>query len=509
MLEPGQNIDGQVLDADGNLISPGTPLAKIDATRFEIAVESAQASWEISKLEEDVTRIRLESTIPSDIESAESDYSLAQVEYDRLKSLRDQNAISQADLETAANRLQTQKSRFDNLNSSLKQTEAELKAAEARTKSALQALRDAQRDLENTTLYASYRGQISEVLVVPGSVVSAGSPVLNLQMMDPIKVEVEVSAEQSREIVRRRQVPISFPLPDGATHLQNAFVYVVDPSADPSTRTFTVTLLILNQQYRPALPDHIEEQNVARSQDLWPLQLNTLIGYDDPGMLFVEEGCINQDDQGDYVWIVRDIRFAETLPDVVKLEKKYVTVADLRVPFLGNWTFRPTRFADPEIDATRLVAGKLEYPGDDVANWDGESLVVDSGPQWRLRPGDLVEVNLGSPDQQAGYFIPVESIYEEAGETFIFVVDGETVKKTRVRAILPSKLDTGSMIGIEPIDSSGFPPDLQIVLGGVHFLSDGDRVNVVSHLTLEPALPEPPLDETQVAIPPSPEGGRP
>ena len=117
-----------------------------------------------------------------------------------------QNAASESELDQAVNLVQTRKARVASLEATEKQTRAELKAALAQIKSAQQAVRDATRDLEHTTLYASYRGQISDVHVVPGSVVSPGSPVVTLQMMDPIKIEVEVSADKSRELRQRQRV---------------------------------------------------------------------------------------------------------------------------------------------------------------------------------------------------------------------------------------------------------------------------------------------------------------
>jgi multidrug resistance efflux pump len=89
-----------------------------------------------------------------------------------------------------------------------KSKQAEIESLKSAVLQANQSLRDAQRNLEDCTLYSSFRGQVAEVSVVPGSVVKAGEPVVTLQMMDPIKIEMEVSAQQSRRLRRTDVHPV-------------------------------------------------------------------------------------------------------------------------------------------------------------------------------------------------------------------------------------------------------------------------------------------------------------
>ena len=482
VLEPGENIEGQIRDSDGNLLQQGTPLAKIDPARYQVAVESAKASLDVAKLDKEVIQIRITDTIPKDIETARADVKLAQTNYDRLKSLRTQNAVSQSEFDNAANRLETETARLSNLESSQKQANTELRAAEARVKNAQQTLEDAERNLRNTTLYASYRGQISAVDVVPGSVVSTGSPILTLQMMDPIKIEIEVSAELSREIQRRRQIPITFSLPDGTKQNQNAFVHLVDPSADPSTRTFTVTLLFKNQQYRPALPKRLLSLPIARTQHVWPLNISQIIGQKN-GLFFIEENAIETDGDTSYVWLIPGVKLGDTLAEVVTIRKEKIKASAVRIPFLGNWFFRQVTFENPDIPETGIVAGKLEFPSIDRAQWDSKTLFIDSGNQWLLRPGDLVSVNIKPESTKPGMFVPIEAIYDDAGEAFIFVENNGVAKKTKIKARLPEKLETGSLIRIEPVAQTELAEGMRIVVGGVHYLNDGDSINVVEVLT--------------------------
>lgn len=493
VLEPGRNIEGRTMDAEGQVIREGTPLAALDPTEYEVAVDSARASLDAAQLDAEVVQHRIDGSIQANIRSAEADLKLARSEYDRMHRLRQSNAASQSEYEDAQNRVAVEEARLDSLKASKSQAEVELKAAEARVRSARQALREAERDLENTVLYAAYPGQISEVQVVPGSVVAAGAAVLTLQMINPIKVAIEVSAKQSRELERRRQLPVSFLLPDGTRTERNAMVYNVDASADPATRTFTVSLLIMNEPYRASLSHLPGNEAVARTQDIWPLKLNKIIGAPEH-VLLVEENSLEHDAEGAYVWVATNARFGQKLQEVTKVRKHYVSVLDMRIPFLGNWVFRPVVFAPAaaaQVDRESLITGKLEFPDGERSRWDGESVVIDGGAHWMLRPGDLVSASLADGQPEKGFFIPVEAIYQESDRTYVFLVERDRARQTEVLAELPNQLDSGSWIRIRPLGISTFPDNAQIVVKGVHFLMDGERVKVLNSELPEDAWSDP------------------
>ena len=487
VLEPGKNVDGDIRDAEGSVIQLGTPLAKIDDTSFQVVVETARADLEVAKLDQEVAAIRLNDTLPRDIESAEADLKLAEAAYDRERKLQQRNAGSQAALDEARTRKTTQGAQLANLRSSLKQARAEWNAAKARVTRAEQNLRNAERDLANTTLHASYSGQISTVDVVPGSIVSAGSPILTLQMMNPIKIEIEVSAAQSRLLQRQRQVKVIHVRPDGSIDQRQAMVHSVDPSANPATRTFTVTILIINNQNRPAAPSEVDEGSVARCEQIWPLDLGAIVNGDTDALV-VEDGAIFENDGKSYVWLLANARFGEPLPAVLKVEKTEVLPSGLRVSFLGNWIFQKVSFVDESIDADSVVTGKLSFKDVSEEKWDGESVILDSGMQWALRPGDLVSVELGHESFEPGFYLPADAIYEDRGQTFVFVAKDGAASKTAVSVAIPKNLNQGSMLRVEPTGSSSLTEDDKIIVGGVHYLSDGDSIRIVSSPKQETTL---------------------
>ncbi|MCR9208696.1 MAG: HlyD family efflux transporter periplasmic adaptor subunit [bacterium] len=491
VLEPGENIDGRVIDVDGKMVQHGTPLAQIEPERYEIAVESAEADLEVAMLNKESIEIRLKDSLPAEMESARANLALAEMEFSRIENLKQQNAASKSEYDQARNLVQTRLAALSGLLATEKQTRAELKSAESQIRRAKQTLRDAERDLEHTTLYGSYQGQISGVNVVPGSVVNAGDPVLTLQMTNPIKVEVELSAKQSRSMRRRHQLPTTYSLPDGTERHTNGFVYNVDASADPDTRTFTMTMLLLNERLRDPLPGDLPEDKVARSEDLWPLRLNRMMGTSDEVVL-VEEESIHHDDQGAYIYLVTNSKLRERLPDVVKVRRQRLVENELNIPFLGNWVFRSVQMLDDkgepvDVDLDSLYVGsfvgdpnadapKAASGGTPPENWDGESVVLDPGSEWMLRPGELVSVDLADQNETKGFFVPFDAIDEEAGQAFLYVVKDSRASKVAVDVVSRDNLDLGSMIEIQ---SPELNEGMLVVVRGVHFLNDGEKVRKV------------------------------
>ena len=489
VLEPGEEIEGRVFDLRGNVVTPGTVLAQIDPERYELAVESAKAQVSVAELQKASTEVDLDSGIPADLEAAKADLELAQVEYERNKRLVAQRATSQADLDSSQANLRTARARIATIDARIKQTEAQLESSIASIKQAQQNLKDAQRNLTDTTLFSSFRGQVADVHVVPGSVVAQGSPVLTVQMMNPIKVDVELSADLSRTIRRKHQLPITITMPDGSTQRRKGFVYTVSPTADTSTRTFTLTLLVLNEKVQPPLSAEQQGAKVARTADVWRVDLD-FFPNNSPGVYYIDQKSICRDSEGYYLWKCVNARIDEQLPDLLEVAKMRITPQNMSIPFLGNWVFQAFTVVDgQDFDpSSNFFAGELILDEASAGDWNGSQVYVDTGGQWMLRPGDLVSVDLSASETAPGFYVPMEAIYEESGETYVFVVgqpDGDsrsgetTVKRLAVNVAKEEGLGAGTIRRITSQSSEALPEGAPIVVGGVHFLRDGEAVRIV------------------------------
>lgn len=483
VVEPNTDIDIEVINEAGNVENPRTKIAEIDKERFQLQLDSAKADVERAAQAIKAAEIEIDMIIPQRQAAAKAERNRARIELKRSKLLVEQEAGSEADVTR-------DEAAYKNADAQVKQIEAEESAKLAELTSlqkdklkAEQAVRDATRSVEDCELYADFPGQISEVHVVPGSVVTAGQPVATLQMMDPIKIELEVSAEDSRRLRNRQRVPVWVTREDGAIEEKDGFLYLVDPVADSQTRTFTISLLVLNER----LSARNERPEIsATTNQTWRLDLNFLPGVDQ-GALYAPEGAIHTDDSGNnFVWRVTNLTIRESLPKDgrLKVEKMSVTTKPIAIPFLGNWTFRKIEIDDSTFVPSRdLIAGKLTFQNDvEADDWEGDEIFVEkSQGQWMLRPGDLVQVDLTDDVQESGLYVPMESVARSDGKSFLFVVDGND-EQTSVRRIAVDVVDgdgakVSSMVQIRGSDDL---TGKQYVTKGTHYLRDGEPVRVVS-----------------------------
>ena len=473
VIEPELNVSAQIGE-DGNQ----QPLARIDSERYESAVTSAQAQITTLQKQRIAAVIEESKVLPAQQAAAGAERQLAQADFDRAKEAFDKNAIAKSELDQYTANLTTAQAKVAQLDATKEARTADIASLDAQIQQAQATLKDAELNLKDCTLYAPFRAQIAEVHVLPGGTVQRGEPVLTVQMMDPMKVEFEVSAERARQMHYKDSLDVILARPDGSTVREEGLIYMTDAAADPSTRTFTITLLVRNRQVAAIVPGDVEASSLAKTRDLWKCISGIIDESDD---YFIEQNAIRKDEQGEFLWKVIDTAKARSRGPVFKVEKVRVTAGDKTPGFLGLWKFRDLVVDDPstfDITQDRLI-GKLDLP-DGMTEFAGDTVLFER-EQWLLRPGDLAKVDLVDSRMPRGFYVPMDAINEKSGKHYVFVVEGDAAKKVRkVEVAIADGPNTLKRIaaagGQELLDGS------QIVLGGVHYLVDGEAVNVAAEL---------------------------
>ncbi|MBI1312630.1 HlyD family efflux transporter periplasmic adaptor subunit [bacterium] len=476
VIEPETNVDSARSGRDDTVV-----LARIDPERYETAVESAKARIVMLERSKNAAEIERDQVLPAQRDAAIANQELAQSDFDRAKDLFAKEALAKAEFDKYSATLKSATAQVAQIDATHEARSAEISSLDAQIDQAKAALKDAQRDLSDCSLKAPFRGQIAHVHLIPGGTVQRGEPVVTLQMMDPIKVEFEVSAERVRSMRYREEVAVLLDLPDGSSLTESGIIYLTDPVADSSTRTFTVTVLVRNRLLPTAVPDGIDRNSLPRTHDLWK-PLRGIFG--DPDRYYVEQFSIHHDAEGDYVWkIVGNSSNDRRSPGpLLTVEKVRVTAGNRTDSFLGLWTFRDLTFNDPgsfNLEHDRLI-GKLVLP-EGQAELTGQTVLFER-EQWLLRPGDLVRVDLNEGNLQSGLYVPIDAIKNKSGTSSVFVVDdSDTGSKVRqIEVTVSDGPDTLKRITAR--GDATLPPGTRIVLGGVHYLVDGERVNVTSEV---------------------------
>lgn len=123
-----------------------------------------------------------------------------------------------------------------------------LREQNARVSSGLAAaevrLRQEELRLERATVHAPFEGRIADVKVVPGQYVTAGTELLTVVDLDPIKVEVSVLEAELGYLTEGRRAQVTFAAFPGEVFIGR--VETINPVVDPEQRTGRVTVLLDN-----------------------------------------------------------------------------------------------------------------------------------------------------------------------------------------------------------------------------------------------------------------------
>ena len=475
VIEPETNVSGAVSNA-----TTRQPLASLDSARYETAVKSARAQIDALIKQKKAAEIQLSKVLPAQRSGAVASQDLAQADFDRAKEAYNKNAIAKSEFDQYVASLTTAQAKVAQLDATGEAQSADIASLEAQIEQAQAALQDAELDLKDCTLYAPFRGQIAKVHVIPGGTVQRGEQVVTVQMMDPMKVEFEVSAERVRQMHYKDPLDVVLTRADGADIIEEGIIYTTDAVADPSTRTFTITLLIRNQQVPAIVPGDVDTNSLARTRDIWACIRGII---DDSNDYYVEQNAIHRDDRGEYLWKIVEPagNSARSRGPLLTVKKVRVTASEQRASFLGLWTFRNVAIDDSEafdIDRDRVI-GKLALP-DGATELTGDTVLFER-EQWQFRPGDLVRIDLNEGRMHRGVYAPIDAISEDSGKHFVFVVEGSGAS-SKVRKVEVSIFDgPNTHKRIEPIDGSSLSGQ-QIVLGGVHYLVEGEPVNIASEV---------------------------
>jgi len=439
--ELGKELEGPAYDEDNKLVRAGEIIATMDDTRYSLRVDALQERLNAAQ---------------QGLKETDAALKLARQTLDRQKNIHADGAGKQQAVDDA-------QSNFDS-------TIARKAKDEAVIREITNNLNRAIEDLEDTRLRAPFSGRITKVYVTQGAVVDAAVPVVTLSLMDPIQVQVEVSADEDRRIQTGDRA-ILYPddpiEPEAEPTQVNALVYEKGAVADPNTRTFRIDLMARNERRRIEQIKP-ETKGLPLVTDYLPVVRRF---HGEEGKLFVPIDSFYYENGKHYVLRLPGVSFhpgakrsavGKHIPDKVEvsLDDDYFTVI--------KWNFRSLK------DSSDLQEG--DFLALDPRQEHLAGLAI-GRPQWLLRPGDLVPVSFLLHSTTRGLYVPVNAITLFDDKHVVFLVEDN---KASLREITVHD----SYRELRRIEGEGIEPGAQVIVGGVHYISDKQPITIVGQETL-------------------------
>lgn len=474
--EPGVNVKGRIVDEDNKVLEAGTLIATLGNERYKLRLGGAQARVSQMQAEARAIKTDIDKTIPSEMRQVQAEYERARKAYERQQRLGTKRYVSQSVVDTAEAKLKEAQARLDQLQARKREQEARLASTRAQSKEAGEAARRAAVDLGDIQLYAPFNGQLSKVHVIPGAYVERGQPVATVQMMDPVKVEIAVSPQTDRQINYNDVIKVYV---DGVSQPLDGWVWLKDTVADATTRTFMVTLMVRNRQVDVHPPPELEVKQFVRTRTLWNLEAE---GNNGRAPFFTNAETLHQDEEGYFVWQAAGLTIADLAGDfnpVFRVRKVRVIPSDRYLQFLEIFTYRELTDIGGLNPKTDLLAGALP---DDVK--DGDTVFL-SRKQWLLRPGQLVRVDLHQGQMPDGFYVPAQSVVEDAAGHYVYAVKDEAngeQRATRVTVRLGASF--GTLQAIEPTTAGQLAAGMKLIVDGTHYVRDGEPINAFEEVEL-------------------------
>lgn len=179
--------------ANNQLVKEDQVLAVVDSTRYEYAVEKAQADLQLATQtsEADVSGV---ASAQAKVSEAQANLTNAEVKGKRIIKLADQGAASKSRADDAKSKIEANKARLASAQSELERAKSKLGGTgldNAQVQQALAALDSAQFDLYHSSIRAPSDGIITNLAIDIGHFASTGVPVMTFISIRNVWVQAD------------------------------------------------------------------------------------------------------------------------------------------------------------------------------------------------------------------------------------------------------------------------------------------------------------------------------
>ncbi len=195
---------------NNQVVTEAQVLAAVDSSKYELAVEQAQANLQLATQTSEVD-VSAVSSAQAKVAEAQANLTNAQVKGQRIIRLAEQGAASQSRADDSRSKIEASKARLASARSELEKAKNKLGGSgknNANVQQALVALDSAQLDLYRSTIRAPSDGIITNLLVDIGHFSATGKPIMTFISIRNVWVQADIRENALTNVKAGNQVEL-------------------------------------------------------------------------------------------------------------------------------------------------------------------------------------------------------------------------------------------------------------------------------------------------------------
>ena len=231
----------QTLSVDlGTQVRKTELIAQIESRDYQLRVNQAEAALAQARarlglpLEDSSDRIEPEKT--STVRQAQALLDEARRNHERVTKLWEQKVLSQSEVDTTAAAYSVALNRYQDALEEIRNREAMVAQRRAELEIARQQFAD-------TTIAAPFDGTIQERRANIGEYLAAGSPIVTLVRMDPLRLRLEISEKEAFKIRESQKVRVTL---EGTTNIYSGEIKRLSPALNERSRILLIEADVRN-----------------------------------------------------------------------------------------------------------------------------------------------------------------------------------------------------------------------------------------------------------------------
>ncbi|HHW01784.1 MAG TPA: efflux RND transporter periplasmic adaptor subunit [Thermoanaerobacterales bacterium] len=243
----------EILVKEGQEVKKGQVLIKLEQKDVKSQVNQAQAAYNAAAAQLESLK---NGQLPQQIAQLESVYNQAQANYknaeenyNRMKTLLEQGAVSKQQFEGAELQYKVAKEQFESARTQLMLTKEKtgpesIFAAEAQVNQAKAALSAAQAALDNTLITAPVDGTVGFISVRVGQLLSPGVTAITVGDLKNAEIEINVTEDRISALRVGQEAEVS--VDSAGLSAIKGVIESISPFKDPRTQVYPVKIKVPN-----------------------------------------------------------------------------------------------------------------------------------------------------------------------------------------------------------------------------------------------------------------------